>query len=283
MVVVPAPVAARLWFVVPFLLVPLLAPALAPVTEPATLLARRPWWSVVAGVAAAGAFAAPMGTAAAGALAIPWLVLTILNATAVSWSFAGARSPEALIGGIAAIFLAVGGAFLVQERVGFDPMAFGPTIALLTMVHFSVAGFALVAIAGLLARSGSRAAMGGAVGLAAGIPMTAVGWMLGTPIAAWPGSVVVAVGGVLVAAGIAAAPGAWRGGRAGAALALGAGMVLAIGWSTALAWGVPYLDLETMVRSHGVLNLGAVLVASIALTAPGRTVVRGTVLSGWAR
>jgi len=53
--------------------------------------------------------------------------------------------------------------------------------------------------------------------------------------------------------------------RFGASMALATGMLLAIGWSTALVVGVPYLDLEAMVRTHGALNLAAVLVAAWAL------------------
>jgi hypothetical protein len=72
---------------------------------------------------------------------------------------------------------------------------------------------------------------------------------------------VVAFAGLLVAWALvtADAASAWR--RVvwfASAAALSVGMLLAIGWSTAAALGIPYLDLATMVRTHGALDALAV-------------------------
>src|SRR5690348_13151877 len=75
---VPAPLAARLWLAVPFVLVPRLAPALSGIVGgTAGPAAAWPWLSVGAGSLAALALALPVPTAAGAALVIPWLLLTL--------------------------------------------------------------------------------------------------------------------------------------------------------------------------------------------------------------
>lgn len=262
---IPAPLAARLWLAVPLVLVPRLAPALA-AGHRAGPLAAQPWTSVAAGVMAAASLAVPTGSPLAGALAAPWLMLALAGLTA-SVPRRTDRPAVDAPGRIAAHgFLVVGAGFVLLERLAVAPLGYDPTIVLLTAVHFSVAGYTLVALAALRARVGSRAA-GWAVGaLVVGIPMTAVGWSIATPVAAWPGSLVVAAGGLLVAAAIAGG-GRSVGGRTAAVAVvssglLAVGMMLAIGWATALLLGVPYLDMAGMVRTHGAANLVAVLLAA---------------------
>jgi hypothetical protein len=60
-------------------------------------------------------------------------------------------------------------------------------------------------------------------------------------------------------------------------------MALAIGWASALAWGIPYVDLETMVRTHGALNLLAVIVASFAIPVAAAVVDSARPQLRWAR
>jgi hypothetical protein len=259
---VPAPLAARLWLAVPLVLVPRLGPQTSAHGAP---IATYPWLAVLAGVAAAAALAWPPGAWVGAVLAVPWLALVLAGLAVDLARLQTDRSPGSLAGFVADGFLVVGAGFLVCHRLAIDPMGFGSTIVLLTVVHFSVAGFALVAIGGLLASGGSRVAWAGVVGLVVGIPLTALGWMIGTPMAAWPGATTVAASGLLVAAALARLSGSGRAARVGAAAALGVGMAMAIGWASALAWGIPYVDLETMVRTHGALNLLAVIVASFAI------------------
>jgi hypothetical protein len=52
-------------------------------------------------------------------------------------------------------------------------------------------------------------------------------------------------------------------------LALLIGMPMGIAWSLAILTGQSFLDLETMVRTHGALNSLAVLLAVFAYR-PGR-------------
>jgi hypothetical protein len=57
---------------------------------------------------------------------------------------------------------------------------------------------------------------------------------------------------------------------------LAIGMVLAVGWSSALVLGLPYLDIAGMVRTHGALNLVAVLLAAalVRVTVAPRSMLR---------
>lgn len=267
LVAIPAPLAARLWLAVPFVLVPLLAPALARSGGgSAGLLSARPWPAIGAGVLAAGALAFPAGSFAAGASVVPWLLLALGELASTIPGGHGWRSPG-LLGRAGALgFLAVGAGSLLCERMGIGMLGFDATIVLLTAVHFSVAGFGLLGVAVLRAATGGRLGRIAVPGLLVGMPLTAVGWLVGTPLAAWPGTLVVAGSGLSVAvdllAGSQAGPARERVARWVGGIALGAGMVLAIGWSTALLLGIPYLDLTAMVRTHGALNLVGVLLAA---------------------
>ncbi|MFN8622702.1 MAG: YndJ family transporter [Chloroflexota bacterium] len=286
--VAPAPLVTRLALVGPLVLVPRLAPAIAaaPARGPVAPAAAWPWLAVAAGALAAISLVLATGSAAAAALATPWLLLTLGGAaTAVSRFVAWWRTPGSaprpvptvtFLAGLAGdVFLVAGAGFLLFDRMALTPLGFDATIGRLSIAHFSVAGFGLVSIAGLLAASGSRVAAAAVVGLVAGIPLTAAGWFIGTSQAAWPGATIVAVSGLLAAAALARRPA-----RRPAPLrllgivaagALGTGMVLAIAWSTGLVLGAPPVALEGMVVTHGVLNLGAVLAGALLLG--GRPVI----------
>ena len=49
-----------------------------------------------------------------------------------------------------------------------------------------------------------------------------------------------------------------------AGVALLVGMPMGIAWSLAILTGVSYIDLDTMIRTHGALNATAVLLAVVA-------------------
>jgi hypothetical protein len=154
--------------------------------------------------------------------------------------------------------------FLLIERLGAET-GFAPIIVLLTAVHFHFAGFGLLAVASLsaAARPWLRTPV---LGLITGIPVTALGFVLTNDAISAIGSVLVGASGILVA--VALLRGGPRGRRAWLVRAAGAallmGMPMGIAWSMAILTGVSFVDLDTMVRTHGVLNSIAVLLAVVA-------------------
>jgi hypothetical protein len=272
MVLLPAPLAARIFLVAPLVIVP-------------GLLARFPRRRWIGGLAGWPAFGAAVGLvvafglepgAAAAGLTVPWLLVTVIGlASAIAHGLPrlpGILHPkQATELGIdtALGFLAVGAAFIAFDRLGLRPLDFPATIILLTGVHFHVAGFGLLALAALLARD--RPVIGvGVLGLAVGMPLTAAGFVFDSPALGAGGGLVVGLAGIGVGlallAGPGAGPGRWL--RAVAGLAFLGGMPLGIAWAIASALGAPFLDLEMMVRTHGLLNAGGVVLASVAPDRP---------------
>jgi cytochrome c biogenesis protein CcdA len=138
-------------------------------------------------------------------------------------------------------------------------------IVLLTATHFHFAGLGLLGLASLLARSRPwlRASV---VGLIVGIPLTALGFVLATNLINSIGAGLVGLSGI--GAGVAllteATPDRWRWASRFAGAALLISMPLAIGWSLAILTGQPFLDLDTMIRTHGELNALAVVLGIAA-------------------
>ena len=215
----------------------------------------------------AAAYLLPQGPLAA-VLALPWLLVAALVAAAgLSRLLARGLRPLWALGVDAGlVYLAVGAAWAVSDRLGYRPLDFAAVIVVLTAVHFHYAGFALPIVAGhLLHRSPGRAARLAVVGVVAGVPLLAVGitaTQLGLgpwfeTVAAW----IVAAAGVLVAglhlrlALRAEAPRAARVLWAAAGLALLAGMALAAVYgSRFLVPGARRLDIAWMQALHGTAN-----------------------------
>lgn len=154
---------------------------------------------------------------------------------------------------------------MTSDRLGVQPLGFSTAIILLTGVHFHFAGFGLLAIASLLAaqRPALRIAV---LGLIIGIPITAAGFILASDPLGALGAAVVGLSGIGVA--IVMLRGHARSRltryiRRLAGVALLVGMPMAIAWSAAIVLGLRFLDLELMVRTHGALNAGAVLVLAL--------------------
>jgi hypothetical protein len=219
------------------------------------------------------AFAAPPGAVAL-ALSLPWLFVTALAAAAVIVRelrdrliiLRERRVPE-FAAEVGLGFLALGAVFLSMDRLGFQPLGFSPEIVLLTAIHFHFAGFGLLALAATLAAQGSRVAALGSLGLVAGMPLTAAAFVLESSLLNLLGGAVVGCSGVLVALGLMGRATAERGWLAGAywltSGMLTVGMILGVGWAITSATGTAFLDLDVMVRTHGVVNAASVIAGAI--------------------
>ncbi|OGO58061.1 MAG: hypothetical protein A2V85_13080 [Chloroflexi bacterium RBG_16_72_14] len=270
LVALPAPLPARIMLVAPLVVIPRLL----------VVLPRRRWidragpWAVLAAAAPLViAFWLPAGPAAV-ALAVPWLALSaVAGAGGLADALARLRQgrifravPE--LGVDAALgFWVVGAGSVVIDRLGL-PAPFPPVIVLLTATHFHLAGTGLVAIAALLAMTRPTVVVA-VIGLVAGIPVTALGFVLPSTAVGAMGAALVGSSGIGVALALLAAggPPVTRRARRAAGIALLAGMPLGIGWSIAILAGVGFLDLDAMVRTHGALNAFAV-VAAVATWTP---------------
>jgi YndJ-like protein len=267
-VLLPAPLAARIMLLAPLVIVPRLLGQLPP-RGWVTKLAGRP--ALAAALALVGSFALPAGPMAA-ALAVPWLALCAAAALAAA-VHGVPRLPDLLRPARAAelgvdaslAFLAVGATFAAMDRVGLAPMGFSPAIILLTATHFHVAGFGLLGLASLFA--GTRPALHVPVmALVAGMPVTALGFILPSPLLSALGALMVGLAGIAFALSLlvsdAAGARRWANRAAGAALLVG--MPMGITWSLAILFGVGFLNMDAMVRSHGALNATALLLATAA-------------------
>ena len=265
----PAPLAARITLGAPLVL----APALLAI-HPAGMWARRAGGPVAlaAALPLLIAFALPAGPAGA-AFALPWLVFCLTVACAAAWHglvrLPGILDPRRgveLGAYLALAFLAAGAAFLLSDRLGFRPLNISTAIILLTATHFHFAGFGLMTVACLLGRR--RPALRGPIlGLAFGIPFTAVGFVLASDALNALGASVVGLSGLGVAAALLTTPDdgphRWLQRAAGTAMSIGFPMGIAWAWSIWL--GIGFIDLDLMVRTHGVLNASGVLIATFAL------------------
>jgi YndJ-like protein len=233
------------------------------------------WPAVVAALPLCVAFAQPPGLVAA-VLTVPWIIVAVLALGAtVRHLLPRLRSMTVQrdvreFGQAGAVgFLAVGATFIATDRLGLRPLGFSAIIILLTAVHFTFAGFGLLTISSGLAPR-LRPAGFAVVGLIAGIPITALGFVADSLWVGALGAVVVGVSGFGVGISLlAAAPGrataaierlAWR----IAGLCLLVAMPLGIGWSLALLFGGSLLPLDAMVRTHGFLNALAVTLVAMS-------------------
>jgi hypothetical protein len=263
-VLLPAPLAARILLLAPLVMVPRLIP----------LLPRRRWvgalggWpSLLAALPLVAAFSRPTGPVAA-AFALPWLIVALVG-TAAAIAHGLSRLPSilqprqlpALGTDVGLGFWGVAASFVIIDRLGLDT-GFSPVIVLLTATHFHFAGFGLLGLAGLLAAS-RRWLRASVLGLIVGIPITASGFVLTSDPINAIGALVVGSSGIGVAiallTGRARGAAGWASKVAGIALLVG--MPMGMAWSLAILTGQTFLDLDTMIRTHGVLNAMAVLIA----------------------
>lgn len=239
----------------------------------------------------AGSYLLTQGAVAA-VLALPWLAVTGLIALAGVLRLRG-RGFHPLAGlalDAGLVFLVVGAAWAVSDRLGFRPLDFPTVIVLLTAVHFHYAGFVLPIVTGLAAaRTGGPAATLATLGVVAGVPLVAVGitatqlgfgpWI--EALAAWT----VAAAGALVAwlhlrlAARPAYPPFARVLWTVAALSLLASMGLAALYGSRFHLSqVRWLDIAWMQALHGAANaFGFALAALLGWWAVARGEARGSV------
>lgn len=267
MAILPAPLAARILLLAPLVIVPRLL-ALLPDRRWVRRLAG--WPALLAALPLLIAFALPPGPLAA-AFVVPWLGLAV--AAALAAVLHGLAHPPSILQprrladlgiDVALGFWAVGAIFTVIDRLGLDT-GFSTTIVLLTATHFHFAGFGLLGLASLLAgrRPWLRAPV---AGLIVGIPLTALGFVLVSDAINAVGAVFVGLSGIGVGVGLLTVTGEgvprWAARVAGVALLIG--MPMGIAWSMAILAGASFLDLDTMIRTHGALNATAVLLGVAA-------------------
>lgn len=201
----------------------------------------------------------------AGALALPWLLVTLwlgyqcllgeqqLSLVTGSWS-----------GRAAFLFLPVGAAWAVADRLGWQPMGFQATIVLLTAVHFHYAEFLLLCIADRLmqTRGKSKYKVLDFL-LIAGVPLVALGITVteldGPPWVETITATVMALGGIWIAVehlviaytrtDIITSLSWFLGGSY-----LLAGMILAIAYGWRQYYPLDFLNIPWMYAVHGSLN-----------------------------
>src|SRR5690348_896386 len=101
------------------------------------------------------------------------------------------------------LYLPVGGAWLIVYRLGVQPLDYGETIILLTVVHFHFAGFAAPIVAGMAGRVLARSKVGTGfpiivVALIAAMPLVAAGITF-SPWLGLAGTLLLSIGLVLLA------------------------------------------------------------------------------------
>lgn len=130
-----------------------------------------------AAIVLAGAFLREPGWEAA-LFAVPWLIVRVLLVwdVAMEWRKLGTPSLAESSVQAAAVFPAIGAAWLVAHRANWTPWHFDPLIVLLTAAHFHHAGFTLPLMAGLNAKARPGALTRfSCVAILAGVPLVAVG------------------------------------------------------------------------------------------------------------
>lgn len=267
LVLLPAPLAVRITLLAPLVIVPRLLGML----PPRPLIERLAGWpALLAAIVLTIAFALPAGPVAA-ALSMPWLAIALTAAAgAVTHGVPYLpglllpRSAPDLGVDVSLGLLGAGAVFLSCDRLGFRPMDFDSVTILLTGTHFHFAGFGLLALTSLLAVSRPLLRLP-VIGLVVGIPLTALGFVTASNEIAAAGAVVVGLSGIAVAVALIANGTVdtrrWTLRAAGVALLVG--MPMGIAWSLAILFGFSFIDLDTMVRTHGALNATAVLLATL--------------------
>lgn len=218
--------------------------------------------------------------------ALPWFLMLAIMAVdgLLRIRRHGIRPAGVFCRDVGLIYASVGGAWLLADRAGWQPLGFAPEIVLLTAVHFHYAGLILPVLAGLALNRRPDCPIGrwSMWLVLIGVPLVAVG--ITTTQTGGPSSLEMVAAWVLVLGGLGVAMQhvalavtehsvspvvRWFWGVAGVALAAGmllAGLYASRGFVT-LAW----LDIPWMRALHGSLNaIGFSLLALLAWCRAGR-------------
>ena len=199
-------------------------------------------------------------------LALPWLILLAFIALSElrNWPKNKMINLPALSYIAAFIYLPIGAAWAVSDRLGFQPMAFSSTIVLLTAVHFHYAGFIVPLLGSWIGEHfPNKITKPMLIAIISGVPLVAIGITTSQfGLAPWIeilAVVVMAGGGMLLALSHIAL--AWKNrqeiygvfwGVGGFAL-LG-GMTLAFLYGMRYIFVIPFLSIPWMYAVHGTLN-----------------------------
>lgn len=199
-------------------------------------------------------------------LALPWLLLCLSLAIKKikDWWLYKKTELSTLSLLAASLYLPVGAAWGVADRIGFMPFDFSPTITLLTSVHFHYAGFILPLMLGLalrefpclLSKFIGWGIISGITLVAVGIMSTHFGW------SAWIEVLTVTIMTLSAfGAGMMHVNLAWRHRKeSGAILWVFSGLALMVGMALAFCYGwrsvfsIEMLTIPWMYAVHGTLN-----------------------------
>jgi hypothetical protein len=232
-------------------------------------------------IAAAGvllAFLLPRG-ALSGVLVVPWIAMAL----ALAWAgiAAATRNPYPHLSRVnvigAHLLLPAGSVWLSMSRLGIGPAGMTGTLVMLAALHFHFTGFLLQIFVAAMARHVPRSArdlasLQRAVGLAAiaGVPLIAAGGISNVATVKSVGVLCIVLGAIglaIVAVPVALGARDVIGRRLllCSSASVGAGMILAAGYRAAEVLGTPWIGIDAMVPTHGLLNaVGFVVCGAIA-------------------
>ena len=238
-----------------------------PVTPHYRLLRWANWGQLPAALALVASFAFPTGSAAALGWAVPWMIVTGAVALygAIDLKDRHNWTPPKLTLRIGMIYLAVGGAWLLISRLGLRPLNFPTIIVRLTPVHFHYAGFLLPLLTALAAeRLPGRRATLACLGVAAGMPLVAIGMTCSTLAPSLVVVEVIAAVTMVVACLLTASlylqlaarstDASALTTRAVSGMSLAAGMLLALIYAAGRLRAVAWIDISDMIPLHGLVN-----------------------------
>jgi YndJ-like protein len=256
------PLEAAILLFAPLVLVPLGLDLIVPKSVSDRVTWTSAWLQLPAAILLAASFLPVQGPLAA-LLATPWLIVTLLFAARGTELLRrhGLRLDYKAAAIAALLFIPVGGAWAVISRAGLRPQGFSPAIVLLTAVHFHYAGFALPLIAAATLRS--RATLSSLdrsmlLCIIGGVPAVGLGISL-SPHVEVVAAIVLSLGCLILAARqIQAAWATHNPTRVSLALisslSVVSAMVLAAIYAVGEFTGHRWLDIPTMIRTHGALN-----------------------------
>ncbi len=265
---------APMWATMLLLLVPLvLAPLALRLIEPdgTWIILRAIWRAAILMQVPAALFILPAAllepSKLAAALTLQWLLTTLLIAVVgvLRVWLEGWRSWQegAISAGL--VYVALGGVWLLFDRLGVQPLGFESSLVRLTAIHFHYAGFLLPLITGLAGREiRSHEARLATIGVTFGVPLVALGitaTQLGfNPIIETIAAIVASLAALLTAvlhlrlARMASFTTLTRLLFALCGIALAGSMILSTLYGVRFYWPLAWLDIPWMRALHGTAN-----------------------------